>query len=216
MFTGRELDEETGLYYYRARMYSSKTGRFLQPDPIGYYDSANLYQYCGNNSVNFVDPMGLCEETIDEKVSGFTEKIRDDGYSARYQTSNSSGGYVDRLLSEIGRMAALLQGQYAASMYGQLAGYGPSYGDTQYYKWLLLQYVDATMSGMSTSVQSPSVRIGQRGIHTFIDIGGVSYGYGNRGIRSPDDYGTAKATYQDTDADPIAWLMARVWEEEKI
>ena len=60
MFTGREYDEESGLYYYRARMYSSELGRFLQPDPISYYDSMNLYQYVKNNPVNWIDPMGLC------------------------------------------------------------------------------------------------------------------------------------------------------------
>lgn len=57
-FTGREWDAETGLYYYRARYYDPKLGRFLSTDPVGYEDSTNLYQYCGNNPVNLVDPMG--------------------------------------------------------------------------------------------------------------------------------------------------------------
>ncbi|MCE5312510.1 MAG: RHS repeat-associated core domain-containing protein [Nitrospiraceae bacterium] len=33
-FTGREFDQETGLYYYRNRYYDANTGRFVSKDPI--------------------------------------------------------------------------------------------------------------------------------------------------------------------------------------
>jgi RHS repeat-associated protein len=58
MFTGREYDKETGLYYYRARYYNPQIGRFLQTDPVGYQAGMNWYGYCGNNPLTYVDPSG--------------------------------------------------------------------------------------------------------------------------------------------------------------
>jgi RHS repeat-associated protein len=63
-FTGRRYDAETGLYYYRERYYSPELGRFLQPDRLYYNDSFNLYVYCWNNPLNWVDPWGLCKDDL--------------------------------------------------------------------------------------------------------------------------------------------------------
>ncbi len=59
-FTGREWDPETGLYYYRARYYDPKIGRFISEDPIGFDGGdVNLYSYVGMAPTNWRDPSGL-------------------------------------------------------------------------------------------------------------------------------------------------------------
>ncbi|MFH1869000.1 MAG: RHS repeat-associated core domain-containing protein [Candidatus Omnitrophota bacterium] len=62
-YTGREYDSETELYYYRARYYNSRTGRFLSEDPIGFWGGNNFYTYCFNNPISWIDPFGLCAKS---------------------------------------------------------------------------------------------------------------------------------------------------------
>ena len=57
LFTGREYDTETGLYYYRARYYSPSLGRFLQREPTP--TDFNSYRYVLNNPTSWIDPWGL-------------------------------------------------------------------------------------------------------------------------------------------------------------
>jgi len=61
LFGSKEFDE-TGLYYFNARYYDPKVGRFISPDPVNQdlYDPQNLnsYSYCRNNPLNLVDPTG--------------------------------------------------------------------------------------------------------------------------------------------------------------
>jgi RHS repeat-associated protein len=59
-YTGREWDGETGQYFYRARYYDARVGRFLSTDPIGFTaGDANLYRYVGNSPINATDPSGM-------------------------------------------------------------------------------------------------------------------------------------------------------------
>ncbi len=62
-FTGKPLDEETGLYYYGARYYDPSLGRFITADPTVQNSTSsitfNRYHYAGNNPVNNIDPDGF-------------------------------------------------------------------------------------------------------------------------------------------------------------
>jgi RHS repeat-associated protein len=59
-FGGRRLDGETGLMYFRNRMYETGLGRFVSRDPIGYRSGdLNIYQYCLSGPSFYSDPLGL-------------------------------------------------------------------------------------------------------------------------------------------------------------
>ncbi|KAF7927733.1 uncharacterized protein EAE98_006115 [Botrytis deweyae] len=51
-------DSETGLDLCGARYYASWLGRWLSPDPAGTVDGPNLYGYCTNDPINFIDSEG--------------------------------------------------------------------------------------------------------------------------------------------------------------
>ena len=58
LFTGRDYDAETGLYYYRARTMHPDFGRFMQQDPLMYVDGYNLYEYVISNPIMIGDAYG--------------------------------------------------------------------------------------------------------------------------------------------------------------
>jgi RHS repeat-associated protein len=79
-YTGKERDEESGLYYYGARYYAPHLCRWIAVDPSGVKKSVNVYTYVNNRPISFVDPDGR-EETPAEEWSfssskpGFGESI---------------------------------------------------------------------------------------------------------------------------------------------
>ncbi len=72
-YTGKEFEEETGLYYYGARYYHSGLGRFMSVDPAPADptdpQSWNRYAYVLNNPYKYIDPDGQ----IAVNVSGLVE-----------------------------------------------------------------------------------------------------------------------------------------------
>jgi RHS repeat-associated protein len=98
-FTGKEMDAETGFYYYGARYLDPKTSRWISADPAlgdyvpsapindeakkrngnlpgmgGVFNYVNLhvYHYAGNNPVKYIDPDGM---TINwEQGSGVSDE----------------------------------------------------------------------------------------------------------------------------------------------
>lgn len=62
-YRGYYFDGESGLYYLNSRYYDPIIGRFISPDSLDYLDPSalgglNLYAYCGNNPIMYVDPEG--------------------------------------------------------------------------------------------------------------------------------------------------------------
>jgi RHS repeat-associated protein len=61
-FTGKLLDEASGLQNNLNRWYDPKVGSWLSEDPISFDGGdANLYRYVANRAVDRVDPSGLSD-----------------------------------------------------------------------------------------------------------------------------------------------------------
>ncbi|HIR22194.1 MAG TPA: hypothetical protein IAB32_00210 [Candidatus Scatosoma pullicola] len=79
-YRGYYYDTETKLYYLKTRYYDPKIGRFITIDDISYLapdtiNGLNLYAYCGNNPILYVDYNGNFPVPIWLIIMGFAKDI---------------------------------------------------------------------------------------------------------------------------------------------
>ncbi len=98
-YSGKDLDEDTGLMYFNARWYDADTGRFITEDPVR--DGLNWYSYVSNNPMKFIDPTGLMtdehrEEYADLESNGASQE---ELQTARERFEQQEREHIDDLTS---------------------------------------------------------------------------------------------------------------------
>ena len=106
LFNGKELDDETGLYYYGARYYEPGTSVWLSLDPMADdYPGWSPYNYCLNNPVVNFDPDGRSTHTDSD---GNVVAVYDDKDLGIFKHSDLSGWNKTDVLGKTGDGVALM------------------------------------------------------------------------------------------------------------
>jgi RHS repeat-associated protein len=143
LFTGRQLDEEAGLYFYRARYYDPVLGRFLERDPAGYSTDLNLYSYVADQPTAATDPYGLLLLAIDGTGSEAWANNPDFTTAKGFKQSHVRNFFND-YEGRKGFMHGPESAVHEALGRGALAGRGGQSGAIHEvaYKWLCDQWCD--------------------------------------------------------------------------
>ena len=75
-FNGKELDQETGLYYYGARYMNPMSSIWYGVDPLAEkYVWTSPYIYGGGNSIRIIDPNGMGWVETEDKKTYWDERV---------------------------------------------------------------------------------------------------------------------------------------------
>nr|MDQ2668354.1 RHS repeat-associated core domain-containing protein [Gemmatimonadota bacterium] len=75
-YVGGLNDADGRTVHFGARDYDARTGRWIQPDPIGIEGGQTRYEYGANDPINSVDPVGLCPLVCPEDVEQLIAQVR--------------------------------------------------------------------------------------------------------------------------------------------
>jgi RHS repeat-associated protein len=109
LFTSKELDRETGLYYFGARYQDPKLGIFISVDPLAEkFVGYSSYNYAFNNPIRFTDPTGMGPDDI--------IKIKNDGSIERKKTKDN----FDIITNEKGNKSIKINHKDGKSQIGEI------------------------------------------------------------------------------------------------
>src|SRR5262249_26870727 len=96
-YSGKERDEESGLYYYGARYYAPWVGRWVSSDPLGTVDGVNPFRPFRNNPICFIDSYGFAGKK--KKSPEEQDKDVEESFEKRVKAKKGEdlGGRPDRL-----------------------------------------------------------------------------------------------------------------------
>ncbi|MCB9157644.1 MAG: VCBS repeat-containing protein [Caldilineaceae bacterium] len=111
-YTGKERDEESGFYYHGARYYAQWLGRWTSCDPIGIFESTNLFVFTLNSPNNRTDQNGqssaqAVESGLNIKIHNTTEhsipkdqaRQIEEGFEAKFSFLKNTA-HIDASLSK--------------------------------------------------------------------------------------------------------------------
>ncbi|MEA9358605.1 RHS repeat-associated core domain-containing protein [Bacteriovorax sp. PP10] len=162
-YTGREWDLETSQYYYRARFYDPRMGRFIAVDPIGFNGGdANVYRYVKNNSTFSTDPSGKIPAVI---VVGIVGGVV--GGITGYQGSDAKcwvGKFID---AGLGAATGFAGGVFAA--------FGAGFG-TVPFAWGAVAAEGTTfLGGIGSAIGGIGIGAGISSLEQFAILSGSNY-----------------------------------------
>lgn len=119
LFNAKELDEETGLYYYGARYLNPKDTRWISVDPLfEMYPGMSPYNYCLNNPVHYKDLWG--QFATEEEAENYAAKT--DVLCQILPYDDEHGGYFLSAIDDSGNELGL----YAQDESGFCQGVDPN------------------------------------------------------------------------------------------
>jgi RHS repeat-associated protein len=105
LFNAKELDTETGLYYYGARYYDPRVSMWWGVDPLaGEMPAWSSYAYTFQNPVRYIDPTGMIPEEGDSPKNEYIRFKNSEGKWVTVEISKLGGDEYDVIRTQHGNV----------------------------------------------------------------------------------------------------------------